>query len=81
MVRDSMCFDTFCDFYDRREYIRAAYIGLDKHDKTLYKYYVYSRRILKDKVCDMIWEYLNSYEGEEFVNSVCDLSKERSKYL
>lgn len=81
MVKDSMCFDTFCDFYDRREYIRASYIELGKHDKVLYKYYVYSRRVLKDKACDMIWEYLNSCEGDELVDCICNLSKERSKYL
>ncbi len=81
MVKESMCFDTFCDFYDRREYIRAAYVELNKGDKTLYKYYVYSRRILKDKTCDIIWEYLNSCDGEERVICIGNLNKEHSKYI
>ena len=81
MIKDTMCFESFCDFYDRREYIKGAYAELSRGNKKLYKYYVYSRRILKDKTCDLIWEYLNSHDGEEFINCVCNLSKERSKYL
>lgn len=81
MVRESMCFDNFCDFYDRREYIRASYVALPKREKALYKYYVYSRRVLRDKACDAIWEYLNSHDGEDRVVCIGNLNREHSKYL
>lgn len=81
MIRENMRFVNFCDFYDRRVFIRTLYIDLSSENKQLYKYYVYSRRILKDKVCDMIWEYLNVVDDEGLETQIGLLDKERSKYL
>lgn len=65
MVRHSMCFDGFCDFYQRRLYIRAMYAYLNRDEKEIYKYYVYSRRILRERICDMIWGFINATDEEE----------------
>lgn len=81
MIRSNMCFDDFCDFYSKRKFIRALYKNISSDEKATYKYYVYSRRILKEKVCDMIWEYLNAVEGEDYAIKQTILTKERSKYL
>lgn len=80
MVRDNMCFEDFCTFYARREFIRQLYITLPRHEKVTYKYYVYSRRVLKEKVCDMIWEYLNVVDGNEMVMCSLNLRKEYERY-
>lgn len=81
MIKENMRFVNFCDFYDRRFFIRKLYLNLSSDNKQLYKYYVYSRRVLKDKVCDIIWEYLNVMDDEGFINQGELLDKERSKYL
>ena len=81
MIRDKMCFDDFCDFYNRRDIIRDIYSRLPSNDKRLYKYYVYSRRVLKEKVCDMIWGYLNVIDEEELIIHSNRLDKEYARYM
>lgn len=54
-----MKFFGYHDFYKQRSSLRYQYINLTTSDKYLYKYYVYSRRYLKERTCNMIWEYLN----------------------
>ena len=81
MIKSNMCFDNFCDFYGKKELLRALYQRLSSGDKINYKYYVYSRRILKEKVCDMIWEYLNAIDGEDCDKKQDILLGERNKYL
>lgn len=80
MVKENMCFVDFDDFYVRREIIRALYQRLSIYDKTVYKYYVYSRRLLREKICDIIWEYLNVPDGEDKVVCQTNLSREYHKY-
>ena len=80
MVKYSMRFDGIVDFYERKERIRHSYLSLTTREKYEYKYYVYSRRILKDKSCDAIWEYLNYIEPQEMISPVIELRKEYVKY-
>lgn len=81
MVKENMCFDDFYDFYNRRKIIKYLYSTLSLKDKTLYKYYIYSRRTIKEKVCDMMWIYLNPLDNEQ--NSLYEtlLEREYYKYL
>ena len=76
MIRPSMCFDGFCDFYCRRKHIRATYAYLSRDEKMNYKYYVYSRRILRERLCDMIWGYLTTEDDEELSNYLSLLDAE-----
>lgn len=71
MVRHSMCFDGFCDFYQRRLYIRAMYSYLNRDEKEVYKFYVYSRRILREHVCDMIWGFINATDDDDELSKYC----------
>ena len=81
MVRHSMSFDDFCDFYNRRIIIKAAYGTLSKEEKTVYKYYVYSRRLLREKACDSIWGYINAEDEEELILYSSRLEEEHKRYL
>ena len=80
MIRPSMCFDGFCDFYHRRVHIRATYAYLSRDEKTNYKYYVYSRRILRERLCDMIWGYVTAEDDEELSNYSSLLNTEYTRY-
>lgn len=81
MIRDNVRFSNFSDFYNKRYLIKNEYENMVFNDKLIYKYYVYSRRYLKERVCDMIWEYLNSNDIEEL--EMCDmaLNKENMRYF
>ena len=62
MIPENCRFETFGEFYIKRDIISIWYdtIGLDK--KFNYKYYIFSRprRIdMLDDHCDMIWDWLN----------------------
>ncbi len=81
MIRDDMSFVNFSDFYKRRHIIRAIFIKLSSRDQAIYKYYVYSRRLLKEKVCDMIWEYLNVLDDEEYNTYSNKLDLEYQRYI
>lgn len=81
MIRHSMCFDGFCDFYNRRLFIRATYGVLNRDEKAIYKYYVYSRRILRERTCDCIWGYINAEDKEEIELYSQKLEEERNRYL
>lgn len=82
MIREVMKFSSFGDFYIKRECIRAMFVRLPREDKALYKYYLYSRRYIKERMCDIMWEYINKIdlETEEsfYIDSV--LEKEYDKY-
>ena len=62
MVREDMKFIGYRAFYKVRYYIQEKYDKLNKSDKVVYKYYVYSRRQLKEYTCDLIWGFLNDDE-------------------
>ena len=69
-----MSFSSFEDFYNRRDIIRNYFSTLSVCDKGTYKYYVYSRRYLKERLCDMMWMYI---AGTEEDVSYCKESLER----
>lgn len=81
MISDNIRFSNFSDFYNKRYFIKNEYENMVFNDRLVYKYYVYSRRYLKERVCDMIWEYLNSSDIEEL--EMCDmaLNKENMRYF
>ena len=65
MIRENMRFIDFADFYSRKDTIAESYWDLGYYDKVVYKYYVYSRRHIRERLCDAIWEYLNAETIEE----------------
>lgn len=73
MIKDDMKFIGYINFYKMRYAIKYKYNNLSKSDKVLYKYYVYSRRQLREYTCDLIWCFLNDDEfiTDEIMKSEC----------
>lgn len=80
MINDNMRFNGFPDFYSRKDIISGLYSNLKITDKAVYKYYVYSRRYLREKTCDAIWEYINASTLEELANAELRLCQEYARY-
>ena len=76
MVKETMKFSSYNDFYERREKIRELYDKLCASDKTVYKYYVYSRRYIAEKKCDAMWAYINNLDHVDMINCLEYLEKE-----
>lgn len=66
MVKDNMIFYNFKDFYDNAIQIKREYDKLSVNDKIVYKYYVYSNRLLREYIADKVWEYLNEPFGSAY---------------
>lgn len=64
MVRDVMMFSSFDDFYIKKDVIKAMYSKIPRGDKMVYKYYLYSRRYIKERLCDIMWEFVNELDVE-----------------
>lgn len=66
MIKDELRFIGMRDFYLRSENIKKIYHSLSKEEKQIYKYYVYSRRQLREYTCNIIWQFLNESPDSEF---------------
>lgn len=62
-VAEYLRFYNFEDFYKRKELIKFHYEQLSNKEKSIYKMYVYSNRLISDRKVDKIWEYLNEPFG------------------
>lgn len=80
MVQDNMRFNGFLDFYSRKDIISGLYANLTINERATYKYYVYSRRYLRERSCDAIWEYINAATIEELMDAEMHLSQEYVRY-
>lgn len=59
MIKEIMKFTTPRDFYNHRDRIKDKYDCLSTNDKIIYKYYIYSKRFISVKTCDILWSFLN----------------------
>ena len=80
MIHDNMRFNGFPDFYSRKDIISSLYANLNINDRFIYKYYVYSRRYLRERTCDAIWEYINAATIEELMDATMHLDQEYARY-
>jgi hypothetical protein len=81
MIRDDIKFIGYRAFYNKKDRVKEHYKKLNREDKTIYKYYVYSRRQLKECTCDLIWRFLNDdMEDEEYTVTETMLKDECYKY-
>lgn len=63
IIKDSMKFFNFRDFYNKADMIKYEYDLLSFKDKRLYKLYIYSNSFMPTYLQDKIWEYLNEPLG------------------
>lgn len=80
MIKDSMRIIDFADFYKRKDVISSEYWKLNYDNKYIYKYYLYSRRHIKERLCDAMWEYLNASTIEELSDANIRLAQGYNKY-
>ena len=80
MINDNMRFNGFPDFYSRKDIISSMYVNLTTNNRFLYKYYIYSRRYLRERTCDAIWEYINAATIEELIDAAMRLDQEYARY-
>lgn len=80
MVKDSIRFIGMHDFYKKCDSIKEIYVNLSKEEKQIYKYYVYSRRQLREYTCNIIWEFLNESDDSEFAKNKERLYEEVFRY-
>ena len=81
MISERIKFSNFTDFYNKRYLIRDTYLHMYSHDRVIYKYYLYSRRYLKERVCDMMWEFLNACDDTELELYDMQLNRESMRYF
>lgn len=65
-------FSTFTEYKKKSKLIKEAYSKWNKQEIVIYRMYVYSRPLLKDKQKDEIWDELNRYsyiKNEELYES------------
>lgn len=80
MIRDDIKFVGVRDFYKRCDYIRSIYSLLKSEDKMVYKYYLYSKRHIREYTCDIMWEFLNEEFDGDFIRIRDRLYEETYKY-
>lgn len=80
MIKDNMRISGFKDFYERKDILAARYMFLSPDDKMVYKWYIYSRRYIREKLCDAMWEYLNAVTIEELSDANTRLMQGYAKY-
>lgn len=79
MIKKELRFVGFRGFCDICDFVKSEYAKMNDEDKRIFKYYVYSRRYLKEYSCNMIWEFLNDDETEYVVTHEM-LNEEALKY-
>lgn len=80
MFDDRLRFFGYREFYRKRELIEKVFNLSSSNERQIYKYYIYSRRYLRERTCDVIWEYLNALDKEEHVIKDEQLYKELFRY-
>lgn len=80
MLDPRLTFYTYPSFYERSKAIREIYQSMSSNEKYIYKYYVYSRRSLLEKTCDVIWEYINAEDDFVVLSLRGELAKELRRY-
>ena len=80
MFDDRLRFFGYREFYNKREFVSKLFNYSSIKEKQIYKYYIYSRRYLKERTCDIIWEYLNAFDKEKKLIKDEQLYKELFRY-
>ena len=75
VIDERMKFETYNDFYLRKNIIRGLFKELDRNGQDIYRFYVYANRLLSDTKADRIWEFLSAVDDEEFIESVDNLRR------
>ncbi len=75
IIKGSMTFDTFDDFYERRGLIKKRFNESDAVYKEVYRLYIFANRVLTVQKADLIWEYLVEPSDSEYSVKNRDLER------
>ena len=79
VINERMMFETYNDFYIRRNIIKDLFHRLSDNGQEVYKYYLYSNRLLSTMKIDLIWEYLREPDNSFAKTSEKALAKYYNK--
>lgn len=79
VIKERMRFETYNDFYLRKNIIRDMFKELSRDEQEIYRYYIYANRILSDMKADKIWEFLSAIDNDEFLRSIDGLKRYYNK--
>ena len=75
IIKGSMTFDTFDDFYERRMCIKKRFNESNETYKEVYKLYIFANRVLTMQKAELIWEFLVEPVDSEFSVKNKDLER------
>ena len=66
IIKGSMTFDTFDDFYERRILIKRRFRDATDGYKEVYRLYIFANRTLSTQKAELIWEFLVEPNDSDF---------------
>lgn len=75
IIKGSMTFDTFNDFYERRLLIKKRFKDASYGYKEVYRLYIFANRTLSSQKAELIWEYLMEPSDSEYSVKNKDLER------
>lgn len=79
VIDERMRFETYNDFYIRKNIIRELFLELTDDKREIYRYYIYANRLLSDMKADGIWEFLAAIDVDEYSESIGRLRRYYNK--
>ena len=58
----NLTFSTYNEYRTKRRIIVEEYTKMNCQQKVIYRMYIYSRPLLKEKTKDIIWEEINDFK-------------------
>lgn len=74
-IKEQLCFVTYADFCHNAKIIKLIYEGLDRDAKIFYKWYVYANIHMNEGYKNLIWEFLNGTDPENYTDLIYALRK------
>ena len=75
IIKGSMTFDTFNDFYERRLLIKRRFRDASDGYKEVYRLYIFANRTLSSQKAELIWEFLVEPNDSEYSVKNKDLER------
>lgn len=77
MFDDSLGFNTYNDFFKRRQNIKKKFKLMGDKERKIYRMYLYAQRDFSTNQVDLIWEYLNEPDSSIF----CPTTEQLKQYF
>ena len=78
-IRNELCFLTYNDFVRNARILKLFYDAMEDDAKIFYKWYVYANIHMDESFKNLVWNYLNSNEEEDYNNLIDNVKKYKVK--